>query len=230
MKMKTKTSSVVPSVVALAFGTVSAVALAQAPKPAAAPAAPAAAKPAAAMPPAPIAPAAAPAAAAPAIPKPAPEMDQLKIFEGSWRCDGKVPAGPLGPEQSYKATFKVKKDLDGFWLAADYEQKKSKAHPVPIKAKGFFTWEAGEKKFVFAGVDNLGGMAHETSTGWEGDKLVLSGPAVAMGQKTEFRETFTKKGDKELVWMGEMKSGKDWVVVGNDTCKKGGAAPAAAAP
>jgi hypothetical protein len=204
---------------------------ANAPAPAAKPAAPAAAKPAAAPAPAAPAPAAAakpgaaPAAAAaaaapPPAPKPAAELEQLKVFEGSWRCEGKQPAGPFGPEQEYKSTLKGKKDIDNFWIAIEYDQKKSKAHPMPIKARGFLGYDPAAKKYVTIGADNTGGWISESSPGWEGDKLVFSGDGSMGGQKVSFRETYTKKTDKEITWTGEMKMGKDWISVGSDTCKK----------
>ncbi|MFL5307139.1 MAG: DUF1579 family protein [Polyangia bacterium] len=200
-------------------------------KPAAAPAAAPAAKPAAAPAAAPAsataakpAAAAAPVAAAapppPPAPKPATELDQLKVFEGSWRCDGKQPAGPFGPEQEYKSSFKGKKDIDNFWIAIEYDQKKSKAHPMPIKARGFLGYDPAAKKYVTIGADNTGGWISESSPGWEGDKLVFSGDGSMGGQKVSFRETYTKKGEKELTWSGEMKMGKDWIAVGSDSCKK----------
>ena len=58
------------------------------------------------------------------------------------------------------------------------------------------------------------------SPGWEADKLVFTGDGQMGGQKISFRETYTKKGDKELIWSGEMKMGKDWIPVGTDTCKR----------
>jgi uncharacterized protein DUF1579 len=164
------------------------------------------------------------AAAAPATPppapKPAPELDELKLFEASWKCDGKQPAGPFGPEHEYKSTLKGKKDVDGFWVAIEYDQKKSKLHPIPIKAKGFLGYDAATKKYVSVGVDNTGGWIMESASGWEGDKLVFVGDGSMMGQKISFRETYTKKSDKELVWTGEMKMGKDWISVGSDDCTK----------
>jgi len=184
-------------------------------KPAAAPApAPAAAKPAA---PAPVVAAAPPP---PPAPKPASELDQLKMFEGTWRCDGKQPAGPMGPEQVYKSTFKGKKDVDNFWLAFAYNQKKSKVHTMPISAKGYLGYDPAAKKYVTLGVDNMGGSMSESSPGWEADKLTFSGDGQMGGQKISFRETYTKKSDKEMIWSGEMKMGKDWIPVGTDTCKK----------
>jgi hypothetical protein len=183
----------------------------------------AAAKPAAAPAPAAAKPAAAPVAAAPPpppAPKPAVELDQLKFFETTWKCEGKQPAGPFGPEQTYKSSFKGKKDVDNFWLAFEYGQKKTKTHPLPIAAKGFMGYDPSTKKYVTTGVDNMGGFISETSTGWEGDKLVFAGDGQMGGQKISFRETYTKKGDKAMTWNGEMKMGKDWIPVGTDECKK----------
>jgi hypothetical protein len=177
---------------------------------AAKPAAPAAAKPAVA---------AAPGAPPPA-PKPAAELDQLKMFEATWRCEGKQPAGPMGPEQDYKSTFKGKKDVDSFWISFEYSQKKSKAHALPIIAKGYLGYDPAAKKYVTLGVDNMGGSVTESSPGWEADKLTFTGDGQMGGQKISFRETYTKKGDKEMTWSGEMKMGKEWIPVGTDTCKK----------
>jgi len=153
-------------------------------------------------------------------PKPGPEIDHLKFFEGNWRCDGKVPAGPMGPEHGFKSTFKVKRDLDGFWYVAEYEQKKSKENPVPIRARAYFGYDGGTKKYVLSVFDNVGGIVLETSPGWEGERMIASGEGTAMGQRVGFRETFTKKAEKEMAWLGEMKMGKDWMVVGSDTCRR----------
>ena len=184
---------------------------AAAPTAAKAAAAPAATKPAVA---------AAPAAPPPPAPKPAAELEQLKMFEATWRCEGKQPAGPMGPEQDYKSTFKGKKDVESFWISFEYSQKKSKAHAMPVTAKGYIGYDPAAKKYVSLGVDNMGGSVSETSPGWEADKLTFTGDGQMGGQKISFRETYTKKSDKEMIWSGEMKMGKDWIPVGTDTCKK----------
>ncbi|HTB57557.1 MAG TPA: DUF1579 family protein [Polyangia bacterium] len=199
-------------------------AAAPAPAPAAAKPAPvpAAAKPATAAAPAPAAakPAVAAAPPPPPAPKPAAELEQLKLFEATWKCEGKQPAGPMGPEQDYKSTFKGKKDVESFWISFEYSQKKSKAHAMPVIAKGYLGYDPAAKKYVSLGVDNMGGSVTESSPGWEADKLTFTGDGQMGGQKISFRETYTKKGDKEMIWSGEMKMGKDWIPVGTDTCKK----------
>jgi hypothetical protein len=214
------TTRLIGTLTTLSLAVTSAVALAQAPKPAAAPAAtdkkpmaPAAAAPAAGG----ASPAAAAAPAGP--PKPAAELDQLKWMEASWKCDGKAPAGPMGPEHPYKSTMKVKRDLDGFWLATEYEQKKSKENPFSVKARGFLGYDPIAKKYASYGVDNVGGMIQLTGS-LEGDKLTSIGEGSMGGQKIGFQEVITKTGDKTLTWHGEMKMGKDWIVIGDDSCKK----------
>ena len=91
---------------------------------------------------------------------------------------------------------------------------------MPIKGHGHVGFDTAAKKFVALGVDNVGGWITETSPGWEGDKIVWTGEGSVLGQKIGFRETFTKKSDKELVWTAEMKMAKDWVLLGTDSCKR----------
>jgi hypothetical protein len=156
----------------------------------------------------------------PARPTPAPELRELAALEGSWRCAGTTPAGPFGPEQSTKATLKVKKDLGDFWYAVDYEQKKTKHGPPPMTARGFLGYDTAAKKLVRTGADNLGGGVSATASGWEGAKLVFTGELAAMGQRFPFREIYSKKSEREIGVLGELKMGKDWITLGNDDCRR----------
>ena len=168
------------------------------------------------------------APAAMEMPRPAPEMDQLKVMAGEWSCDGTMPAGAMGPgspPQKIKSTMKMKKSMDGFWYTMDYEEKKSKDHPVAIKAHGPMGYDPALKKFIMFGVDNMGGYITETSSGWEGDKMVMTGDGMMMGQKASVRDTITKKGDNAFVWATEMKMGgaPDFMSMGEQNCKKASA-------
>ena len=197
---KTRLTGVLTALVVTSFAAVS---LAEAPKPAAgAPSASAAG-----------------AGAGASAPKPAPELDQIKWLEGSWHCDGKAPAGPMGPEHAYKSSMKVKRDLDGFWYVGEYEQKKSKENPMAVKARSYIGFDPVAKKIVSVGVDSFGGALQLSGT-IEGDKISTEGEGAMGGQKMGFKEIFTKTGDKSLTWHGELKMGKDWTVIGDDTCKR----------
>jgi hypothetical protein len=49
---------------------------------------------------------------------------------------------------------------------------------------------------------------------------VFTGELAAMGQRFPFRETYTKKGEREIGVVGELKMGKDWIALGNDDCRR----------
>src|SRR5437773_2287707 len=55
-------------------------------------------------------------------PKPAPELEETKWMLGTWRCEGKAPAGAMGPSSpafDYKSKMTVKKDMNNFALAVE---------------------------------------------------------------------------------------------------------------
>ena len=219
-------------------GTARAQAPAPTGKPAAAPAAAATAKPAPAAAAKPAPAAAAPGAAgpktvtvsapppppppAPAVPKPAPELKELDWLKGTWRCTGKVPAGMTGPgsvAHSYRSTFKVTRGLNDFWFIIDYEQKKSGEHNLPVKAHVIYGWDAAGKSFVGYAFDSFGGVSAERGTVQDGN-WSAAGDQMVGTQKVPYRETITKKSDKEAVMKGEWKMAHDWETVFEDTCKK----------
>jgi Protein of unknown function (DUF1579) len=167
---------------------------------------------------------AAPGGKAPAgeVPKPALELAQLDWLKGTWRCDGTAPegaAGPGSPAQKYKSTFKFGPALDGFWAQMSYEQKKSKTHPVAVKAQGMINWDASQRKFLAWGFDSMGGVSVVTAMvndgGWS-----ANGEQIMGGKRVPYRESITKKGDKEIVAKGEWKMGPEWSTLFEDTCKK----------
>jgi hypothetical protein len=142
------------------------------------------------------APAAAPAAgAAPAKmepPKPAAELDNLKPLLGTWNCEGKAPASPMGPAHDFKSTNTFKLDLDNFWVSHSREVKKSKEMPMGFMGKGWSGWDGSAKKLVFAGADNHGGWISLTSAGWAGDNMAFEGDAFGMMGKRKVKLTFMK--------------------------------------
>jgi len=202
------------------------------PPPAAAPATPPPAAKAAVAPTAPTPaaapgakPAAPPAAAAPAAPPPAPkpaaELDTFKVFLGKWKCDGKAFASPLSPtEHGLKATAEAKLEVDNFWQSFAYEEKKTKEH-AGVKLKGLWGYDQGSKRYVRAAIANHGEWDTASSPGWEGDKLTWTGELSGSMGRIPFRQTFTKKSDKEWTHALELRlpDGK-WIPAEEVTCKK----------
>jgi hypothetical protein len=163
--------------------------------------------------------------AEPAMPapptKPAAENDALKMFVGSWTCQGTATFEPGKPIKT-KATAKVKNELGGFWQSYVYTEQKSKDYPMAITAMGTWGWDAQSKKFVRGEFQSSGGYVTGTSTGWSGDTMTWDlEVSDFMGHK-QAKHIFTKKGDKEFVHKLELKmpGSPGPVTVFEVTCKK----------
>jgi hypothetical protein len=201
------------SVLSLLF--ISATALAQEPAKA-----PKAEKPAAEKPAAPAGEKAAP----PAAMTPAPELDAtFKSWEGTWKCETTFAANamaPGSPEMKLKATAKINKDkaLGGFVYKGVYEIKKTKTSPG-MRGEFVLGYDSGSKSAVMTSVDNMGSIGIATAP-LGGETITFTGDGYMMGQKVKTRETFTKKGDKEIEHKYEADMGKGFVPYGTDVCKK----------
>jgi hypothetical protein len=159
-------------------------------------------------------------AQAPAIPTPAPEMAQLKYLAGTWTCEGRVPAGPMGPSRKTRSTVSIHSDLGGFWYTGTVREAKTADNPNPISGIFHETYDTANKQFLLQWVDNMGAWSTETSPGWDGDKIVYAGEAVMAGQKIAGRDTFVKKGEGEMAHTAEMSMGGEWTAIVVETCKR----------
>jgi hypothetical protein len=153
-------------------------------------------------------------------PKPPPELDQIKFFIGSWKCDFKIEPGPMGPGGTEKGTVTIEPDLDGFFLAGVYLIPATKTHPT-MKTRFYLGYDRGAKQFLFLGVDNMGGWMKQSSPGFEGDKIVYPGEISMMNKTLKGRTTFIKQGDGELTFLDELGDGKGgWTKMDEGSCRK----------
>jgi len=166
-----------------------------------------------------------PAAAAPAAPvavfKPAPQMEQLKFFNGKWRCDGKQLATSLfGPEHPITGSAEAKMESDSFWQSFTYQEKKTKVHPG-LEVHGMWGWDDFGKRFVRAAADSRGGWDTGTAMGLADGKMAWGGDIAGPLGKIAYRQTFTKKSEKEWTQVLELRGpdGK-WATLEEVTCKK----------
>jgi hypothetical protein len=146
----------------------------------------------------------------------------MKGFEGSWKCDTKFSAGAFGPgtpEVLAKSTVKFKKDMDGFFYRGDYEVKKQKGLPMPFKGTFFMGFDPGSQQLVVTGIDSTGGIGSGSGK-ITGESATYTGEQYTMGMKVKTRETMGLKGPKEASHKFEMDTGKGFVMIGEDTCKK----------
>jgi len=155
-----------------------------------------------------------------AMPKPPAELGQLALFEGNWTCSGEAKMDPNAPPQKTASTVKAHRGMGGFWQVGTVTMT------APHRFEGMFhtTYDPGQKRYVMVWVDSMGGYAQQTSSGWDGDKLVYDGEGSMMGEKTPMRDTFTKNADGSFKRMGEAQMKGQWVSMGEETCKKAAAA------
>ncbi|MGB8325979.1 MAG: DUF1579 family protein [Steroidobacteraceae bacterium] len=152
-------------------------------------------------------------------PGPPMEMAQLKGYEGSWVCHGNVPEGPLGPAHKSTTYLKIHGDLDGMWLSGRIDEAASKENVRPFRGMLHMTYDTTAKDFLMLWVDNTGGWAMQSSSGWEGEKMVWLGDGSMGGKKITGRDTFTRQ-EAELQHLGELQMDGKWVVVQDEVCKR----------
>lgn len=159
-----------------------------------------------------------------APPTPPAELDQFKFAEGgSWKCKGQFLGAGMGPAHAIEATLKLKRDLNKFWVAASYVSKKTKVDPMPFSGNEFITYDGAAKKFVRIMVDNMGGWAQMTSTGFDAGKAVFTGEGTMGAHKMGLRHTITKVSDKEVTsaWDTSMDPKRaTWTPFVQETCKR----------
>lgn len=155
-------------------------------------------------------------------PTPAPELAKLAFLAGDWHCKGTAEASPLGPAHATQATVRIHRELGGFWYLGHYAEPKTAANPHPMVFHFLQGYDATAKGFVMDCFDALGSHCHQTSAGWQGDKLIFSGESSGSGPgPTPVRDTFAKTGAASLEHTGEMQVEGKWVSTDHETCTRG---------
>ena len=147
------------------------------------------------------------------------ELKQLDPFVGKWACKGMVYAGDWGPEHPISMTIDSKWAYDGMWLKTSYVEAKTAKNPKPMTGEALWGYDTELKKLVGGWVDSTGAYQTQQGDGWKGDTLVLEGP-MHMGMTATGRDTFTKKGSKQIDHVFELDMKGTWKKVESDSCKK----------
>ena len=149
------------------------------------------------------------------------QLQGLSGFVGTWKCSGKAFASDMGPEHSTTATVTGKWGLNAKWLEMRYTEDKNSKNPNPVAVVAQWGWDDGQKKYVAGTVDNMGGYAVQSASGWDGDSLTFEGP-MHMGPMTMTgRDTFTRSGDNQITHAGFVQDGAGgWKKLDEETCKK----------
>lgn len=149
-----------------------------------------------------------------------PKVKELQPFIGTFQCTGTTFASPMGPEHPTKATVHGTWTLGGAWLEIRYTETKTAKNPHPYGVLALWGYDEQPKAFVAGSVDNMGGYGTSQSPGWDGDKLVFTGPMHGGGATMNARDTFTRVGKNEIDHEGEMEVNGTWQKLDKETCKR----------
>jgi hypothetical protein len=152
-----------------------------------------------------------------AAPRPAPEMAQLKAFEGSWACQGTMEPSPFGPGGKMTSTVRSRTELGGFWQTGVV--KGASPGLPPFEGQFQATYDPVGQRLVMLWVDNMGGWSHTTAPDWKGDAAVFAGDSFMAGKRFATRDTFTK-GRGTLRHTSEIEVDGKWLKLGDETCRK----------
>ncbi|HYY56705.1 MAG TPA: hypothetical protein VE842_05190 [Pyrinomonadaceae bacterium] len=132
-----------------------------------------------------------------------PDID---YFKGKW-----VVKMRGNPKQSFNWT--VKEDLRGGWMVGVVEQNGEKV------STDF--WRRDGKKIERFAFTSGGTFVKIEGSGWETNRLVLTGVASETTGDTKIRETITKVNDRQFqaLWESEGPDGK-WIVFADEICTK----------
>lgn len=151
---------------------------------------------------------------------PDPMLRQLDFFAADYDCVGTAFANPTMPEHATRGHVTAKWGLGGYWIPFTYAEEKSAANASPITVSGYFGYDPATKQFVSGSVDSMGGYSTASSSGWDGDAIVFTGPWHMTSMTTTARDTFRKKGDRQLIHIGELQMDGKWVKYAEETCTR----------
>jgi hypothetical protein len=149
-----------------------------------------------------------------------PKLKELQPFIGTFQCTGMTFASPMGPEHATKATVSGRWVLGGAWLEIHYTETKTAKNPHPYGVIALWGYDEQPKAFVAGSVDNMGGYGTSQASGWEGDKLIFTGPMHGGGATMKARDIFTKVGKNQIDHESEMEMDGKWVKLDKETCKR----------
>ena len=99
------------------------------------------------------------------------ELDKLSFYEGHWTCEGTTFASKDGPEEKWKATVDVKRELSRAWYGVKFKVSGKN----PSETSEFKGYDPAKKRWVHIFVQSeAGAWGFSTSPGWEKNRMVFT--------------------------------------------------------
>ena len=91
------------------------------------------------------------------LPKPAPELRKLDYFAGTWRAEGEVKPGPMGPGGKFTGTNEVQWMNGGFFLVTHSEFNGAMGKGSETAYMGY---DSNDKMYTYDSFNTLGEADH----------------------------------------------------------------------
>lgn len=149
-----------------------------------------------------------PAFAQPPQEKPGPEQQALGHFVGTWKLDGKVSPGPMGPGGPFSGTETCRMLEGGFHLVCDTKGTGALGN---MTGHMVMTWDRNAKTYRFFGVNNTPDAEFGTGT-FKGNTWTFNSEMYITGKKVSTRFVLIETSPSVHTVKFEIsEDGKQWV-------------------
>jgi hypothetical protein len=150
---------------------------------------------------------------------PPEELKTVAFLQGDWDVDVQVRMTPDGEWQNSKGSASITLVLDG---CAQRQEFEGTMMGMPFKGEETLTYNRETKQFESFWMDSMSAHMAVSKGGWQGDKFVMTGKDMMMGQQYMMRNSFTKGDPNEVQWDMDMSTdnGKTWFTTMKMTYKK----------
>lgn len=162
----------------------------------------------------------------PAAPTPAPELKKLDYFAGTWKSQGELKPGPMGPGGKYTETIHSEWMPGRFFLVE--HTNANMAAMGHLTEVAYLGYNAEEKSYTYDAFNSMGEAEHSKGT-VEGDTWTWTSSENMGGQKMKGRFTITITSPTAYNFKFEIapESGGDYTTVVEGKATKVTAAKAA---
>jgi hypothetical protein len=140
---------------------------------------------------------------------PPEEVKKLAFLEGEWAVAVKHRMAPEGPWEESSATVTVQPILGGAAYQSSFD---ATMMGMPFEGIGIDSYNRELGQYESYWIDSMGAKSSMMTGNFEGEKLVMQGEDMMMGQKMWNRATSIKKSADEVHWSMETSTdgGETW--------------------
>ena len=146
---------------------------------------------------------------------PPPELNRLKYFEGTWRCQQPADSS----DSSAVFTWNVRQGLNDFWYLGNAEQPSPK-EGQPINSQEFLGYNTASQNLVRSVVVGNGNSYSMTADDWSDNKLVWSGEITMKGVSQPLRQEIVRDSPDKFTATYFVSKDNNWQSVVDETCTR----------